>query len=91
MTTCRFYLCNAENKNCKREEKKQFVFTFDSKASGAVHFVRHLIFSVITKFPFESLFPFSLPVDSIDVAKPKSATFAVLSSAIKTLLAATSR
>ena len=57
--------------------------TFDSSASGAVHFVRHLIFSVIT--------PFSFPLASIDLAKPKSEIFAVLSSAISTLLAAISR
>ncbi len=57
--------------------------TFDSSASGAVHFVRHLIFSVII--------PFSFPVVSTDLAKPKSDTLAVLSSAINTLLAAISR
>jgi hypothetical protein len=70
-------------------EKKEN--TFDSSASGAVHFVLHFIFSVVIILPFESLFPFSFPVVSTNFAKPKSDTLAVLSSAINTLLAATSR
>ena len=69
----------------------KFKLTFDSSASGAVHFVLHLIFSVGIIFSFESLFPFSVSVVSTNFAKPKSDTLAVLSSAINTLLAATSR
>ena len=75
----------------KRILKKIEKRTLDSNASGAVHLVRHLIFSVVIIFPLESLFPFSFPVFSTNFAKPKSATFAVLSSAMSTLLAATSR
>ena len=88
-TTCHFYVCISENKQqdvlnrfFTHQETK---FTFDSSASGAVHLVLHLIFSVVM------IFPFSFPVVSTNFARPKSDTFAVLSSAINTLLAATSR